>query len=399
MINKKTNKPINNLIFYFILTLLFFMSMNFSAKFFYFAFASLLVYLVYRINLYFDYMFIIYFTVSIIMCCFHINDGIKAMLRVFASPVVYLLGLSLIFDISKGTHKNKKELILKALFYILIAVVLGTATHFLLNFIINYGQDLGRNTIDIWTGKIASATNQASIVCITSGMTCALIVKAPKPIYRVLSIVLTIFILTYNLILAGRTIIAIYGVCFVVALFFYLQQTKNTKIFFKVALWIVAIALIGYVIYTSNFWGAKDVILESNLYERFFGDSKMGITETARKKSKLFYLTHFLEYPFGGLNMRGEVGYAHDLLLDAYDEYSIFCFIFLVLIIISSLKNLTTFVFNKNIELSYRLMVLCVYIAIYIQFFLEPIFAGLPWLYVIFCLLNGVLSAINRAKL
>ncbi|MBO5928299.1 MAG: hypothetical protein J6Q32_05565 [Clostridia bacterium] len=399
MIEQKTHKATNNLIFYLILALLFFMAMNFSAKFFYFAFASILVYFAFRFNLRFDYTFLVYFAVSAIMAYFQFEDGLKAMLRVFASTAVYVLGFNLIVDVLKYKNIDKKSEVLRRLFLIIIAVALGTAVHFILNYIINYGKDLGRNTIDIWSGQIASATNQATIACIMSGLSCALIIKAPKPVYRILAILVTIFILTYNLVLAGRTIIVIYATVFLVALFFYLQQTKNLKTFIKVIIWLSIIILVCGLIYNNNLFGIKDTILNSNLYDRFFGKDSMDLTETGRGEKRIFFLAHLFEYPFGGLNMRSQVGYAHDLLLDAYDEYSVFCALLLVVILIISIKNMLKFIFNVNVQLTYRLIILCVYLAIYIQFFLEPIFAGAPWLYVIFCLLNGALSAINRLKL
>lgn len=399
MITQKTSKTSNNLILYLILALLFLMAMNFKAKFFYFAFGSVLVYLSRRFNLRLNYSFVLYFLVSVIMSYFNFENGIMAMIRVFASAAVYVLGFNLILDASKNKAKEEKAEVLKRLFLMVFTVALGTSIHFILNFIANYGEDLGRNTYDIWSGQITSATNQATIACIMSGLSCALIICPPKKWHRILAIVFTVFILAYNLVLAGRTIIVIYTIVLLLALLFYFQQTRNLKTFFKVIFWIIFASLFCYLIYKYNIFGVKSAILNSNFFNRFFVESNTDMVETGRTEKKLFYLKHLLDYPFGGLNMRGQTGYAHDLLLDGYDEYSVFCALLLLVILIISIKNTIIFIFNSNVQLTYRLIILCVYVAIFIQFFLEPIFAGAPWLYVIFCLLNGVISAINLIKI
>ena len=180
MITQKTSKTSNNLILYLILALLFLMSMNFKAKFFYFAFGSVLVYLSRRFNLRLNYSFVLYFLVSVIMSYFNFENGIMAMIRVFASAAVYVLGFNLILDASKNKAEEEKAEVLKRLFLMVFTVALGTSIHFILNFIINYGEDLGRNTYDIWSGQITSATNQATIACIMSGLSCALFIFSNK---------------------------------------------------------------------------------------------------------------------------------------------------------------------------------------------------------------------------
>jgi hypothetical protein len=50
---------------------------------------------------------------------------------------------------------------------------------------------------------------------------------------------------------------------------------------------------------------------------------------------------------------------------------------------------------NKRHTDNLRLLVLCVFLAIMLQFFLEPVFIGMPWMFCMFCFYGGILKSIN----
>ena len=138
------------------------------------------------------------------------------------------------------------------------------------------------------------------------------------------------------------------------------------------------------------------MVMNSNFYERFFGEkSNVDIDEDGRMNNKMLYLKHMIEYPWGGDKLRASINYrsAHDLCLDAYNEAGIFALLALIIMLYNSVKNLLLTIKNKERNYSVRLLVLCIYLATYVEFFMEPILRGIPWLLVAFLVLEGAVKA------
>ena len=145
--------------------------------------------------------------------------------------------------------------------------------------------------------------------------------------------------------------------------------------------------------------GVRTFVENSNFFSRFFESSGDDIAESGRLERKLYFLKHAWEYPFGGLHMQEEIGYAHDLLLDAYDEFGFLSLFLLIAILYDGLKKLLFVCKNKSIDLFIRLSFLCVYIAILLEFCVEPIIAGMQWFFICYCLINGCLAAMHKKTL
>ena len=83
-----------------------------------------------------------------------------------------------------------------------------------------------------------------------------------------------------------------------------------------------------------NVGGIQDFVKSSAIYERFAGSWSTISEISSRNDAKLSFLMDGINYPFGGLNMRRKYGYAHDLLLDGYDEYGFLALILMIIILI-----------------------------------------------------------------
>ena len=396
MVNSKLDTK--KIITYLTLILFAFMAMNFKAKFFYFAFIAVLLFFIFQLKIKIDKIWYLYLALSILTCFYNVDNGVLAMIRCFSYVLIYLLGFNILSTPNESalTIEENKLNKQKQFYYIILALALGSFLHFGLNYVTNISADMDRNTIDIWSGEVMSATGQAALACVMIGFSVALIIKPFKPIYRILGLLIATSILIYNLVLAGRTIFVIYLIVFLVATIYYAVTTKKISLLIKSVLGLLFVGLVFVILYNYNVFGLKNAILDSNFYERFFGRDSMGMTETGRTDAKINYLINFLNYPFGGLNLRAEYGYAHDLLFDAYDEYGLLCLILLIAILICGIKELITYLKNNDNNLTCKICVLCVYVAILLEFCIEPIFAGMQWLFVSFCLINGCLSALNK---
>ena len=391
-----------NVLFTLIAVLMFFASMNFMSKFFYFTFAAAFILFLCKTSVKFDYTSIIYLVAGFIMAMYHMSYGILAALRCFAGAICYWVG----YNVASGTTLDENILLedrdfkkdgLEFAYIVLVAIASGSFIHYILNFFINIGTDLGRNTIDLWTGEIMAATGQAALSCIMAGYAMSKILSPRRKFSRLLGILIVLGILAYNLILAGRTLIVMMCIVFTIGLVYIIIKEKNASKKMRTLMFIGLAFMVVALIVLSNLGGIWDYIQNSNLYQRFFSVGGIDVDETNRWEAKLYYLEHMFEYPFGGMHLQKAYGgYAHDLILDAYGEFGFVVAIMLIVIVIIGIKDILEFIKKDAIPTAYKCSFLCVHVAILIEFFVEPILFGMPWLFACYALVNGMVAKLNR---
>jgi hypothetical protein len=134
------------------------------------------------------------------------------------------------------------------------------------------------------------------------------------------------------------------------------------------------------------------MVKESNFYKRFFGVSEEGIEETSRWSQKAYFLEHFFENILGGSHMlEGSGEYAHDILLDTYDQSGIFALLAIITFLIASVYQTIAFVRDKIFSFNLRQLVLCIHLVFAIEFLVEPVLQGMPWLFCAFCFIQGAI--------
>lgn len=396
------NVKSKNIPFTLIVALMLLASMNFMSKFFYFTFASIFLLFLFKVNIKFDYTSIIYLVAGFIMAMYHMSEGVLAALRCFAGVICYWVG----YNVASGTTLDEgislegrdfKKDGLEFAYIVLVAVASGSFIHYILNFFINIGSDLGRNTIDLWTGEIMASTGQAALSCIMAGYAMSKILSPRRKFSRALGILIVLGILAYNLVLAGRTLIVMMCIVFIVGMIYIIQNEKNASRKNKTLMFVVLALVIVSLIVLSNIGGIWDYIQNSNLYRRFFSVNSIEIDETNRWEAKTYYLKHMFEHPFGGFYLqKGYGGHAHDLILDAYDEFGFIVAACLIAIVFLGVKEVWEFIRKNEIPTAYKCSFLCVHVAILIEFCVEPIFAGMPWLFACYALMNGMVAKLNR---
>ena len=391
------NKAIDKAI---ILTSIMLMAMNFQSKFFYFSYGIFAWVCISRRRLTIPNSLFPYIFTTLVISFTHSKNGMLAALRPFSYAMMYCAGYNIVAEVNQtdlvdGTIKAECRML-----DFILAMSLGSFLHLALNLWRNLGVNIGRNMYDIWTNQIMSATQQAALGCLMVGYSVYLIFASKTRSGRFCGWAAAILILFYNLMLAGRTIVAIYLVlfCFCVLYVFSLEQSKTKKQ--KVIYGIIFSVSILAVIYTQNLFGFQDIIRKSNLYERFFVSTDLELLDTGRSDAKKSYLLNMFRYPFGGLNLRKEFGYAHDLILDAYDEFGVLCAALLIFIIYKTLSNMWSVIIRHRDKYTFQLRIclICLYSAVHIEFFMEPIFAGMPWLFACYSLMNGCLEAVINNK-
>ncbi len=372
------------------LFLLFLAGVNIDNKYYYFSFIAVAIFIVTKRKIVLDWnvLFLLIFCISWMLFSPDSNHiGLTTFIKPFLYPAAYIVGRNYFARNQKEYIAEKRD---SLIIPVLVVLASGPFTHYLLNYFNGMGSS-SRNTVDIWSGTVLSATGQAALACIMIGVAVSTMFIKSKMTAKVFAALALTIVFLYNLILAGRTLFLILIIVTLVCSIFYFKESNSISKRFKLFSSILVIILLLYIAYSYNLFGIKSHIANSNIYFRFFNDNSQDILSGQRGNLKLSHLKNFGAGLWGGSHIRRLCGgYAHDLWLDAYDEAGIFALISLVLFSIGCLYTLWKCISLKYMSKSLRLMLLAVYTSIFLQFFVEPIIQGMPWLFVCFCFMHGV---------
>lgn len=332
------------------------------------------------------------FLLSISMALFEPerSSSITSFLQCFTFLMAYVIGCGY------SPESDGSVACAKSIEKIIYICAFGLFAHFLLNFFNNFEMmmqegSIERNTIDFWTGEVLSATGQASLACVCVGVSVAILFSKTSGFQKILAVASLLLVVAYNLILAGRTLLVIMAILFFIATVFRSLSLKRNIV--KDVLIVSAIIAVLVFLYNVDVFGAKSTFENSNFYYRFYEQDARGLAEDPRFEYKLLYLKNFFKYPFGGSNIRRTTTHhAHDLYLDGYDQYGIFALLAILVYMISSLIRLFKFLRYSQVPFRTKQLAFCTYMALNIQFWVEPIMLGMPFLLVAYCLIDGTLS-------
>ena len=374
------------------LVLLFFSSMNFASKYFYFLFFAFGICLLLKFrHFYFDVNVLWLILLSIFYMFYVVDTGIITMVKQFAYPLCFAIGFNLF---NCPSDPEGRALFEKRAGWTMTVIALGAFAHFLLNMLTNIGAD-DRNTIDIWSGEPMAATGQTALAIMAVAVFIAILFTKTKLIAKLLSLAGLLLVMGYNLVLAGRTLLVMIAILLVVA-YLYAEKNKRLSSRLRVLLLIVICISILLFVYHYNIFGLQTVIRESNLFKRFENEN---VTESSRFDRKIKYIHLLSTYPFGGDKIRDEVGgYAHDLFLDSYNDIGVLGFLTVCMIVGMSLYRTFFVLKSRKSSKQFKIMILLLSLAMYLEFVIEPIFSGMPWFFCSFCILQGLLQRVKMEE-
>lgn len=330
-------------------------------------------------------------TASLVVFSRSALSGLTSIITCIIWPLAYLLGYGLITN----TDDDDAEHMQSRAWALLKLAAAGLFAHYVLNMLINFGtQDLGRNTLDFWSGEPRAATGQAALAIVPMGWAVAKIVNAGSFKGTLGGLLVLLLIFYYNLTLGTRILLLLLPILFAIAFIYNLKTQKFTARRRKMVTIILIIVLLVALVYILNLWGVRDIIEESALSQRYENNENMGITEDSRWERKLEYLKLMPTQLLGGGSFNAQVGgHAHDVFLDTYDEAGIFALIAVIAIIWDAISKLRKLLKNEGINYAFKITMLCVYSAMFIEFMVEPILQGMALLFAAFCFLNGIITA------
>lgn len=331
------------------------------------------------------------------------SGGIADVVRIFIKSLSYVMCYLIGANLSSGHKKQSDEpqdFPERSLRLIVLVLSAAMLVHLLLNFMINFNANDSRNMPDFWIDNAISATGQASIAVLVLATSLAIIFLEKRPGYKVFAIIGLAITLFYNLKLAGRTIfllaVILYFLDFIYCMLIAKQLKGRSVIIFFIFLILV---LILFLLFTFNLFGVRDTVEQSQWYLRFFGDNHQDLFDDSRWVMKENYLKHLLDYPLGGGHINKLFGYyAHDLLLDIYDDSGVFAAGSIIIFLLHSFVSTVRFLRNKVFSPFSKLLVFNAVVSIMIESFIEPIYQGMPWLLASFCMIIGAVDRANSRQ-
>lgn len=285
----------------------------------------------------------------------------------------------------------------KICFYI-VFIALFMALHAMMNMAYNYSQ-LGvlaiaeRTAYDFWTQDISAATGQASKLTPFIACSFYLIFYNKNTYLRLLSVILLFATVIFDLGLAGRSALVLLLFSIVLSYFIGSMRAKKVSSSAKVLVFVGLAVVALFFAYSIDLFGIQEIFEESSFNQRFNSPSGQDIDEDDRTRRKLIFLSHLLDYPFGGQHLCYDlkVGHAHDLWLDTFDMAGLLPLLLLVGYTLASIYRAYRF-YNRPVNPYIATLVLVFFIIMNIQFYLEPIIEGSPKLLIFYCLIDSMVS-------
>lgn len=390
MLDKKIS--IDKLISFGFMACVFLAALDFKGRYYYCIFIAFTLFLMFpkqKIRLNWSSLFLLGLAMAIMIFDPNSRLRITNLIRPFTFFLTYTMGMSLL---KKDSSLEQKETVVSKVILLLAG---GAFVHYLLNMLINLdAQD--RNTLDFWTRSVMSATMQACLACMMVGVVAAVLYSDHKLRRKLLAGGVLLLVIGYNLILAGRTLLVLMVGTILLAFLHWSIVKKKTA--WKAIIVGVFVAAMAVLLYRQDVFGIRSLVESSNFYRRFNGDAMDQVLDGGRLERKRLYLQHLWDHPWGGSNILTLTGkYAHDLYLDTYDQAGVFSLIAIVAYILASLCRLWRVMKERAVSFSTKQLLLCMYVVINIQFWLEPILLGVPWLLAAYCMMDGMVAYLLTA--
>lgn len=310
--------------------------------------------------------------------------------------ITLLIGPLASFTIGFVIFKANNNIVSKTV----IALVLGNFIHGFLNMMTYfrlYGFSISvigaRRFPDIWRGIQWSATLQGTLYTLMVSLlfySIILLIRKEKRGLSILLIMSIAFSLMASFIMGNRSLIVIMFISFVsnVILYSILIKKNPLKIIQIIGI-IVIIALLITALYRNNILGIREFIEGSTWYMR---SNIVLSTEDPRIFLYKSATSQMFDYPFGGYSMHlGSSSYVHNLWLDVLYATGLIPFSFLCWYTIKTIKNLVRLLKQKHTDIEFKIFIFSIYTGFLLNFMVEPILEGVPYMFVSFCLINGMI--------
>ena len=307
-----------------------------------------------------EIFWVIAFLISFLVLDYFINDS-NSIYRVAIWTMMYFAGNYIMFENDKGD---------KLIPLYMLALSFGFLVHaFLSVYFTPPYIGRGRYIYDFWTMNLKNATHiGAWCIPIVSLLTFS--VNNKSKLIKAIVLLGNILVLIINFEIGQRT--AIFIICIMLLYTLYKKLTSSLRNMIKTLVVLLLIIMVIFIVYYLNFFGLKEFVQQSILYQRLVLQG-FPLKEEPRFQRQLYAVSHFGDSFFGGYAIRSQVGQLHNLWLDLYDMVGFLPFLFIVLFTISNIRNLFKIVKNKYVTHDLKNALVGWFLCLLLQFNFEPV--------------------------
>lgn len=311
------------------------------------------------------------------------------------APALYFVGKSFV---SEKTEKYFMWIILLFSFGLFLYGLLGMLHY-------STGNPLNAVTIDIWSGDPINATLSGVYYTAIGSLFVFFLINTNyrKQWYlTVLYLIVFSFSVYYSIKLGNRTFFVITGIVIIVTAVsnLLIYKAKNA-----LKLVIIPAIFIGvYLVYRYNLFGLQDYVVSTRWFIKMSSTIENGLLIDPRFKVYGLVGDQIFSYKFGGYQMDlGGLGYAHNMWMDALYTAGIYPFFLLISYTALTLTTTYRITRSKYISPNIKILVISIFFGMNLHFMVEPILDGVPYLFSMFCLINGLtyqyLVTKNKARI
>lgn len=340
-----------------------------------------------EIEISFNMLAITLFVFCIILTTLFFDKSFNEIPKSFNYLLIYMAGKN-----GFCNAKDKVKFIKNTMFFIF----LGFLTQLFLHYLYNRGKTFKegqRLLYSFWTKQYVSVTLIGLLSAAIIGYAYyGIFVCKNKPI-KILCILSLVLTAVVNFSTATRTPFLLTAIIFSLMSLIYFTKAKSVKKI-RILATVILLAVIAFIFYNADVFGIKSYIMTTPLFARI---EKTGV-ETSRTLIFQEYFKYMPQYPFGGNHIAEIVGKeAHNYLQQSYDRYGICAFISIIFITAHFIKNIVLLLRRKT-DTDCVILIASVFISMFIQCCLEPIFDGYPIEFWFLLMIDGMMSGINAYR-
>lgn len=309
--------------------------------------------------------------VAVIVSCVYFDE--KDILKAFVYYLAFAVGYKCYI-----ASKDRQSYIQRIVFFLFAGYLMNLLLTYYFNFIILGHVEGKRELYSIWTGEAFSVTLAGLMSCVPIAYSFYCFFCKHKWQYILLGALSVFVVVVVNMGTATRTPFVLMAVIYI-AMLYELLRNKDGQNKKKI---IIVCTLASFII----IYKVLPSMVNSAIAERF---AEEGVT-TSRNDITLMYIHNMLEYPYGGSQILAKTKkLAHNFILESYDMYSIFFFMFMIVLLLQICYRIYS-LHRLSCKDESIYLLLAMYLSIGIQIMLEPVIGGYPQLLWTLFLIDGI---------
>ncbi len=313
-----------------------------------------------------------------------IAAGQRSTVRLLFVPLAFLLGYNY-FDVI-----DKKDIVTS---YLVIAI--GMAAHVILSVALTMAHNGIRTGYvsvytDIWSRTITTTTGLMSNYVLFLPMFVYALSKGGK--YYTF-IPFSLLGVVFGILTGNRSTLVLFIAATIVGVLISIFH-KQKRIAIIMIVMIAVLLLFVILAYQFNWLGIRSMYDNSYLAFRvsFTKANDASLIDSGRWDAKGMYISKMLDYPWGGGALREEVGiYAHDIWLDTWSSGGWIAFTALTVYMAGFIYRIIRFILTVD-DLSTKILFASFSVILFMQYYVEPVLNGAPWLFISATLFDGMIA-------